>query len=164
MVNIKQFSELLIIPVLVCTWTGQASAQSASVEVLEHGEYLLRISGCNDCHTPGYIQTEGQVGIESWLTGDILGWRGPWGTTYAPNLRLLLPGMTEQQWLAYAKSLKVRPPMPWFNLNKMKDEDLIAIYQFVVHLGPAGEPAPDYLPPEKEPPLPYFTILAPPPE
>ena len=49
----------------------------------------MATSGCNDCHTAGYMQKDGQVPETEWLTGDSMGWQGPWGTTYAANLRLL---------------------------------------------------------------------------
>jgi hypothetical protein len=48
-----------------------------------------------------------------------------------------------------------RAPMPWFNVNRMTDEDLRAVYQFIRFLGPAGGPAPAYLPPDQEPDPPY---------
>lgn len=132
------------------------------MKVVERGRYLLRTSGCNDCHTAGYLLSEGKTPEDRWLTGDTFGWRGPWGTTYATNLRLLLNQLTEEQWIDMAKTLKRRPPMPWFNLNAMTDEDLGAMYQFVRYLGPAGEPAPAYLPPDQEPTGPYATFPAPP--
>src|SRR4051794_1557083 len=51
------------------------------------GRYLIKIAGCNDCHSPGGM--ENKLGPESdWLTGSPLGFNGPWGTSYAPNLRL----------------------------------------------------------------------------
>lgn len=50
--------------------------------VHERGRYLLKKSGCNDCHTPGYAQSGGAVPEKDWLTGDSLGWRGPRGTTH----------------------------------------------------------------------------------
>ena len=45
--------------------------------------------------------------------------------------------------------------MPWFALREMPDKDLKAIYHFIKHLGIAGEPAPAYLPPDKQTPPPY---------
>jgi hypothetical protein len=36
----------------------------------------------------------------------------------------------------------MRPPMPWFNLREMTDEDLVAMYRYLRALGPAGAPAP----------------------
>ena len=119
------------------------------------GRYVVGIAGCNDCHTPNYAPLGGKVPESEWLTGDALGWRGPWGTTYAPNLRLYMPGLTEDQWVKKAKTLSTRPPMPWFNLHHMSEADLRAIYRYVRHLGPAGKPAPDYVPPDKTPAPPY---------
>jgi hypothetical protein len=55
--------------------------------------------------------------------------------------------MTEQEWVRVAKSAQYRPPMPWFALHDMSEADLRAIYRYVRHLGPSGEPAPAYLPP-----------------
>lgn len=54
----------------------------------------MKIAGCNDCHRPGYIQTGSKVPEKQWLTGDQLGWRGPWGTTYPGNLRLFMQNHT----------------------------------------------------------------------
>lgn len=114
---------------------------------IERGRYVVKISGCNDCHTPGYAQRDGQVPERDWLTGDSLGWSGPWGTTYASNLRLKLAALSEAQWLQLARTARYRPPMPWFNLHAMSESDLRAVYRYVRHLGPAGEPAPAYVPP-----------------
>lgn len=143
-----------IIVLLFALVSDKSAAQSQSEQVA-HGRYLSKIKGCNDCHTAGYLLSEGKVPEQQWLLGDQFGWRGPWGTTYAPNLRLIVADMSEAQWLTMAKSLKARPPMPWFNLNEMKDEDLKALYQYIRHLGPAGERAPAYVPPGQEPNPPY---------
>ena len=114
---------------------------------IERGRYVVKVSGCNDCHTPGYAQRDGQVPERDWLTGDSLGWSGPWGTTYASNLRLKLAALSEAQWLHLARTARYRPPMPWFNLHAMSDGDLRAVYRYVRHLGPAGVAAPAYVPP-----------------
>ena len=144
--------------------TGINSAMAQTAQTLERGKYLVRIGGCNDCHTPGYLLSEGKTPEELWLTGDTFGWRGPWGTTYPPNLRILMQGLTEDQWVSLAKSLKTRPPMPWFTLNIMKDEDLRAIYEYTRHLGSGGGPAPAYVPPDKAPSPPYALFPSPPPK
>lgn len=137
--------------------TAQKAKPAESREVAR-GRYLARIAGCNDCHTPGYALGGGKVPEKEWLTGDILGWRGPWGTTYAVNLRLYMQNLSEQQWLHIAKTGEMRPPMPWFALRDMTEEDLRAIYRYVRHLGPAGKPAPDYLPPGTEPKPPFLAF------
>ena len=144
-------------------WTPRAGMPDApSAQRVERGRYLARIAGCNDCHTPGYAGSGGSVPEARWLTGDALGWRGPWGTTYAINLRLYMQGMTEQQWLAVARALRSRPPMPWFALRDMTDEDLASIYAFVRSLGPGGGPAPAYVPPGQMPKGPYVQFPEPP--
>jgi mono/diheme cytochrome c family protein len=122
---------------------------------VERGRYLIRITGCNDCHTAGYAMSGGKTPEAEWLAGDPLGWRGPWGTTYAPNLRLYMQELTEDEWIKKAKTLSTRPPMPWFNVKAMSRADLSAIYRYVRHLGPAGKPAPAYVPPDRQPPQPY---------
>ena len=72
--------------------------------------------------------------------------------------------LSEDEWVNLAKTLTSRPPMPWFNLNRMSDVDLRAIYAFVHQLGPAGDPAPAYVPPDHEPVPPYAVFPSPPPE
>lgn len=59
--------------------------------------------------------------------------------------------LSEDEWLKTARTAEFRPPMPWFILHDMKEKDLRAIYRFIRHLGPAGEPAPAYLPPDQTP-------------
>lgn len=115
------------------------------------GRYLVQTTGCNDCHTSGYNAAAGKLAEAQWLTGDSLGWSGPWGTTYATNLRLYFARLTEAQWLSHARVMEPRPPMPWFNLRAMSDTDLRAIYRYLKAAGPAGEPAPAYVPPGKTP-------------
>jgi mono/diheme cytochrome c family protein len=123
------------------------TSMQSRAESIRHGRYLVQVSGCNDCHTPGYIMTDGATPEKDWLTGDALGWQGPWGTTYAPNLRLRLNAMSEDQWVEFVKTAQLRPPMPWFNLRAMTEADLRDIHRYVVAMGSAGHPAPAYLPP-----------------
>jgi mono/diheme cytochrome c family protein len=126
------------------------------------GRYLVQTTGCNDCHTAGYAMSAGATPEAQWLTGDRLGWRGPWGTSYPTNLRLSLARFNEGQWLHYARNLQARPPMPWFGLRDMSDTDLLAIYRYVRAAGPAGEPAPAALPPGQVPAGPVIQFPGPP--
>jgi mono/diheme cytochrome c family protein len=136
--------------------------KEADSKSLDRGRYLVKIAGCNDCHTPGYMQTAGKVPEKQWLTGGQLGWRGPWGTTYASNLRLYMQKLTEDEWVKVAKTSKFRPPMPWFALHDMTAQDLRAIYKFTRDLGPAGEPATAFIPPGQEPKGPFVLFPHPP--
>lgn len=116
---------------------------------LERGRYLIKTTGCNDCHTQGYTESAGGVEESRWLTGTSLGWQGPWGTTYAVNLRLLVQNLTLEQWRQRVRQ-PARPPMPWFALRDMTDEDVTAMYHFIRSLGPSGTPAPAYARPGEE--------------
>jgi mono/diheme cytochrome c family protein len=139
-----------------------ALAQEKSDPQVNRGRYLIKIGGCNDCHTAGYGPTGGKVPETQWLTGDLLGFNGPWGTTYPTNLRLYFQDLTEEQWVKKGRTLNTRPPMPWFNVQAMSASDLRAMYRYVRSLGPAGKPAPTYLPPDKTPPEPVVRFPAPP--
>ncbi len=121
---------------------GEGSAE------LARGRYLVQIAGCNDCHTPEYVARNGSVDEADWLTGSRVGFEGPWGTTYPANLRLLASELTRDEWLIHARK-PTRPPMPWFTLRRMTDQDLTAVYRFIRALGPAGKRAPAYEPPKE---------------
>src|SRR5688572_24082285 len=70
---------------------GVATADSAKdAERIARGRYLITIGGCNDCHTPGYMQKGPEVPESEWLIGLPIGFQGPWGTTYPSNLRLVI--------------------------------------------------------------------------
>ena len=139
------------------------AATPSDADLLARGEYLVRIAGCNDCHTPAYAERGGEVPKEEWLIGSPLGFNGPWGTTYAANLRMKAAEMDEAGWMKYTAELRTRPIMPDFAVRAMHEDDRRAIYRFIRSLGPGGNKAPDYLPPGKTPPLPYMQLVVPPP-
>jgi hypothetical protein len=145
----------------MCILASSTLAQDASVE---HGRYVAIVGGCNDCHTPSYGLAEGNVPESEWLKGDSMGWRGPWGTTYATNLRRRLGEMSEDDWVAFAKTFETRPPMPWFNVHQMNETDLRSFYKYATAFEDKGEPAPDFVPPDQEPQGPYIQFPAPPPQ
>ena len=147
----------LIAAAFTAVASATALAAGPAATELDRGRYLVRIGGCNDCHTAGYPEAAGALPEAQWLTGSPVGFRGPWGTTYPANLRLALAPMTEAQWLARARS-EMRPPMPWFNLRDMTDEDLRAIYRYVRSLGAAGQPAPQYAAPGQKVDTPYIVF------
>jgi len=141
--------------VLLCT-PGLSLADDAShAASVERGRYLIITAGCNDCHTANYAPSLGQVPESEWLLGDALGWRGPWGTTYPANLRLSLSTKTEDQWVVFAQNMQTRPPMPWYDVSQMTEEDLRSIYRYVRQMQPIGEAVPDYVPPDVVPNPPF---------
>src|SRR5688572_31053676 len=118
-----------------------ATAMSGPAASIERGRYLVATSGCNDCHTAGYAENGGTTPQSDWLLGAPVGFRGPWGVSYPANLRLTVQGMSEAEWLRFARVERL-PPMPWFNLRDMSDEDLRSMYRFIRALGPKGERMP----------------------
>lgn len=119
----------------------------ASDAAIERGRYLVVVGGCNECHTPGYVEVGGKLPEPQWLTGSNIGWHGIWGTTYPINLRLFFAALTEDAWVEYARHVVTRPPMGWFVLNALTEADARAMYRFIKSLGPAGQPMPAYVPP-----------------
>ncbi|WP_368912001.1 hypothetical protein [Taklimakanibacter deserti] len=135
------------------------SESSAMPPSIERGRYLAMIGGCNDCHTPGYQTSAGDVPEERWLTGNPLGFSGPWGTTYPSNLRRLLANMDEEAWVRYARTVETRPPMPWFNLRAFAEDDLRALYRFTRSLPADDTAVPDYVPSDKKPVTPHIDMV-----
>ena len=138
---------------------GTAVAGEAGHDArVARGKYLVTISGCNDCHTAGYLENGGAVPESQWLAGSTVGYQGPWGTTYAANLRQVVARQTEAQWVQHARKERL-PPMPWFNVAKMTDEDLKAVYAFIRSLGDTGQPVPAYVAPGGKVSTPYFVFV-----
>ena len=81
--------------------------------MIERGQYLVTIGGCNDCHSPKRMTPNGPVpdearllsghpadeklpevppnifGSDKWggiTNNNLTGWVGPWGTSYTSNL------------------------------------------------------------------------------
>ena len=154
----KKLLSTIFLSIGICTSINASADQGE----LAKGKYLVEIGGCNDCHTSGFAPSGGKTPEKQWLLGDRLGYRGPWGTTYPTNLRLYMSELSEQQWLAKAKVIETRPPMPWWVLNRMTEEDLSLIYRYITSLGPLESPVPSYVPPDKEPQPPFIQWPMPP--
>jgi hypothetical protein len=141
------------------------TAATATDEVsIERGRLVSIIGGCHDCHTEGYSESEGVIDPAKALKGSRIGWRGPWGTTYAQDLRVRAHGLTEDGWVSYLKSLRTLPPMPWYNVRAMSENDLRSLYRYLKSFGDSGAETstiPAFVPPGAEPRTP-FVVMAPP--
>ena len=135
-----------------------ALAGEATADTVARGRYLVTIGGCNDCHTAGYPEQGGNVPEGEWLKGAPVGYQGPWGTTYAANLRLVAGRLSETQWVEHARQERL-PPMPWFNLRRMTDADLKAMYAYLRSLGEPGVAAPAYVAPGGKVTTPYIVFV-----
>lgn len=137
---------------------AETATAAAGAGDIERGRYLVSVGGCNDCHTPGFMEMPGMIEESEWLSGVPLGWRGPWGTTYAANLRLRVHEMTEDEWVVLLRTRKSMPPMPWFSVNAMTEPDARAMYRYIRGLGPKGGKMPGFTPPDEEPVTPYLSL------
>jgi len=150
---------LALFPLLGAAASVAAADVQAEKANLERGRYMVITGGCNDCHTPGYPQNDGKIPETAWLTGNAVGFQGPWGTTYPANLRTFVQSLTEDQWVSRVQTKPFRPPMPGFNLRQATESDLRAIYQFIRSLGATGQDAPAYAPPEQAVNTPYIEFV-----
>lgn len=85
---------------------------------------------------------------------------GPWGTSFAANITPDDTGIgtwTEEQFLYAIKNGKFKglegsrdllPPMPWPFYSQMTDEDLKAIYAYLMRVKPVENVVPAPIPPE----------------
>lgn len=129
---------------LALAMSGTA-AQEISVAF---GEHLAVIGGCHDCHTVGYNESGGKVDPAVALAGNPAGFEGPWGKTFAKNLRLTIDKMSEDDWLTFSDTFQTAPPMPWYNVHAFTDAEARSLYQYIKSLpGGLGEPMPEALPP-----------------
>jgi mono/diheme cytochrome c family protein len=136
------------------------SAWAADATV-KRGEHVSIVGGCHDCHTAGYNESQGKIDPATALKGIAVGWRGPWGTTYAANLRLTVKDKTEDEFVKFAKTFQTRPPMPFYNVHELNETDVRSLYMYIKSLGDPGDPSPDFVPPDQEPKTPYVTLVPP---
>lgn len=164
----------------------ETKGAETQIDLVKRGEYLVTITGCNDCHSPkimtpmgpqpdparllsGHPSSEqlpaitdqkmiapGQWALfSSGLTAAV----GPWGTSFAANLTPDDTGIgnwTEAQFFKAIREGKSKgmdgtrpmlPPMPWFNVAKMNDDDLRAVFVYLKSLNPVKNAVPNPIPP-----------------
>jgi mono/diheme cytochrome c family protein len=133
--------------------------QSGSNAAVERGRYLVRITGCHDCHSPkvqgmtpnldlalsgrpSTTQLPTETKTEVHASPDLTAWTGPWGFSVASNLT---PEPTtgigtrynEAGFIATMRTGKkpngtpIMPPMPSDVYQNMTDDDLKAIFAYL---------------------------------
>lgn len=136
-----------------------AQGTDANDSLVARGRYLVGFGSCNDCHTPGWRESDGTIPVARWMTGSSLGYRGPWGTSYPTNVRLEFQRISEEDWLFMVRTRSGHWPMVWHDLRLLGTDDQRAIYRFVRSLGPKGTQAPAGLPPSVEPATPFIWVV-----
>ncbi|MCW8982086.1 MULTISPECIES: hypothetical protein [Altibacter] len=160
-------------------------AETSEADQIKQGEYLVKIIGCDHCHTPKKMTDQGPVpDMDRWLMGhpanaavpevpeNVIGpgkWMlmnndltvavGPWGTSFGANLtpddtgigswsyEQFKRAMTEGKFKGMENSRPLMPPMPWQSFRELKDEDLRAMYAYLMSIEPIENVVPSYIPP-----------------
>ncbi|MEJ0012130.1 MAG: c-type cytochrome [Bauldia sp.] len=138
-----------------------ALAAEPSAPSADYGKTVSIIGGCHDCHTADYGEKGGVINPDIALKGNPVGYNGPWGTTYAANLRIVAGKLSEDDWVKFLQTFEVRPPMPFYNVHALDEVQMRSLHQYILSLGAPGDPAPDYVPPGQKPKTPYL-VFAPP--
>jgi hypothetical protein len=72
---------------ITCVLMAFAPDSWAENVSIERGKLISIIGSCHVCHTEDYSQSEGRIDPAKAFAGSEVGFKGPWGTTYAQNLR-----------------------------------------------------------------------------
>jgi mono/diheme cytochrome c family protein len=102
----------------------------------------------------------GVVGPEGWdaLAGSgLTAWAGPWGVSFTANLTPDTTGLgiwTEEQFIQTMRTGRhwgvgrpILPPMPWYDVGSLTDEDLRAVFAYLRSLRPIRNQVPAPIPP-----------------
>ncbi len=147
----------LALAVAVPLIAAAPAAPDAKAKRIKRGEYLTTVCSCGDCHTPGTFY--GSPDFDRKLSGSEMGWRGPWGVSYARNLtpdrETGIGAWTEKQIVdAMRTGMRpdgrvLNPPMPWQNLTAFTDEDAYSIAAYLKSLPPISHKVPAVVPPDQ---------------
>jgi mono/diheme cytochrome c family protein len=103
------------------------------------------------------------IGADKWgalTTNDLTAWFGPWGVSFAQNLtpdeKTGLGSWTEDLFIKTMRTGKhlgegrdILPPMPWFAVAALNDDDLKAIFSYLGTVKPIENKVPKPIPPGK---------------
>jgi mono/diheme cytochrome c family protein len=122
------------------------------------GRYLVTLSGCSDCHTPGALL--GSPDMKRYLGGSDVGFAIPGagvfvGENLTPDKTTGLGAWTDAQIIAAFRTGKtpegreLSPVMPYPALSHLSDADAEAIVAFLKSLPPVSNPVKNFGPNEK---------------
>ncbi|MGO8176467.1 c-type cytochrome [Rhizobium leguminosarum] len=149
---------------------GSSPAGAADSELVERGEYLVTITSCTDCHTPGHFL--GKPDMTRHLGGSEVGFEIPnVGVFYGPNLTADeatgLGRWSEGDIVTAIRTGKrpdgrmLAPVMPWPALAKLTDSDAAAIAAYLKSLPPVSNKVPGPFGPGEAPTSFVMKIVAP---
>jgi mono/diheme cytochrome c family protein len=158
----------LILFVAASIMLGASAAASAAETQIERGKYLVSISGCNDCHTPGYFL--GKPDFSRALSGSDVGFAIPGvgavvGRNLTPDKETGLGNWTAAQIVtAFTTGIrpdgrKLSPIMPWPELANLTADDAEAIAAYLQSLPPVKNAVPGPFGPKETPSTLVFVIV-----
>lgn len=126
-------------------------AMAGDPAAIARGKYLVGISGCNDCHTPGYFM--GKPDMARFLGGSDVGFEIPGlgvfvGPNLTPDKATGLGGWTDAQVLAALQKGQrpdgrmLAPIMPWHAFANLTPQDADSIVAFLRSLPPVSNKVP----------------------
>jgi mono/diheme cytochrome c family protein len=150
--------------------TIPAVAAVAADHQVTRGEYLVRLGGCNDCHTPGYFL--GKPDPSRFLGGSDVGFDLPGtGTFVGPNLtpdKATGLGTWSRDDIITAIQTGVRPDgrilapiMPWRAFASLTKSDAGAIADYLQSLPPVSHKVEGPFGPDDVPPVPCMMVVFP---
>jgi len=100
------------------------------------GEYLARIGGCKDCHTPQDAHGQPLPGMD-YAGGQVMD--GPWGRVATANITPDPSGIpyyditlfTQAMRTGLVKARRLNQIMPWHAYRHMTDQDLAALFAYL---------------------------------
>jgi mono/diheme cytochrome c family protein len=92
--------------------------------------------------------------------GDLTAWAGPWGISFAANLTpdaaTGLGSWTADQFIKTMRTGKhlgvgrpILPPMPWFDVAVLNDQDMKALFAYLKSVKPISNPVLQPIPPKQ---------------
>lgn len=128
-----------------------ALAAMADDPQLARGKYLVTISGCNDCHTPGYFL--GKPDMSRFLGGSDVGFEIPGegvfaGPNITPDKKTGIGSWTREQIVKAIRTGErpdgriLAPIMPWRAFATLTADDAMAIAAFLQSLTPVSSRIP----------------------
>jgi len=122
---------------------GFALPAAADDAQVARGKYLVSITGCSDCHTPGGML--GSADMKRYLGGSDVGFAIPGagvflGPNLTPDKATGLGNWTDEQIVAAIRTGKtpdgreLSPVMPWPGFSHLSDQDALAIAAFLKSL------------------------------
>ena len=145
-------------------------AAMADEAQITRGEYLVTISGCNDCHTPGYFF--GKPDLSRFLGGSDVGFEIPGaGVVVGPNItpdeETGIGGWSPEQIVTALQTGQrpdgrlLAPIMPWQALAHLTKDDAMAIAAFLQSVKSVKNKIPDPVEPGEKVSTFMFRILPP---